>query len=201
MFYFNKALSVLGVLMEAAVAITITAVLGLLAWALLSAGVTLVCSDEAIWLKLLAGFETIVVATFTIAGVAVVVNSFQPYQYWDEWRAKLSAELTRTRPVRWANRGWFFLLLVLVGLCAASPAQAAQPQQVEVKPFTMQQERALVFYGACLVEAFGKAQTRGFVSNFMRQFGVQVQVACMEDANLISRDPTVAAVQGFLIGL
>lgn len=41
----------------------------------------------------------------------------------------------------------------------------------------------------------------GFWQSFLRQFGVQLQIAAMDRAGEISTNPAVAAFQGFLVGL
>jgi hypothetical protein len=40
-----------------------------------------------------------------------------------------------------------------------------------------------------------------FSKQFLKQWGVQMQVAVLDDADLLSRDPATSFVQGFLIGL
>jgi hypothetical protein len=68
------------------------------------------------------------------------------------------------------------------------------------------ERRVLAYSAGLLAEAMANATpayTPGsaFSKQFLKQFGVQMQVAVLEDADLISRDPALAFAQGFLIGL
>jgi hypothetical protein len=95
-----------------------------------------------------------------------------------------------------------------------TPVPAA-PEEVTVPAVTEEpvdfdkvtrQRRVLAYSAGLLCEAMANATSgytpgSAFSKSFLKQFGVQMQVAVLTDADLISHDPAVSFAQGFLIGL
>ena len=86
-----------------------------------------------------------------------------------------------------------------------APEENAQADEWEWEK-GVRQDRVLAYSGGLFLEALANATPAdtllsAFAKNFMKQAGVQIQVAVMEDANLVSRNPAVAFAQGFLVGL
>jgi hypothetical protein len=68
------------------------------------------------------------------------------------------------------------------------------------------ERRVLAYSAGLLCEAMANATSgytpgSAFSKSFLKQFGVQLQVAVLDDADLLARDPATGFVQGFLIGL
>lgn len=88
---------------------------------------------------------------------------------------------------------------------APEPAPAAEPDEPEWQK-RVRQDRVLVYAGGLFLEALANATPDylpwdAFQKQFLKQFGVQIQISVMHDAGLISRNPAVAFAQGFLVGL
>ena len=87
---------------------------------------------------------------------------------------------------------------------APVPAEIANPLVNWEK--RVKQDRVLIYSGGLLLEALANATpaytpASAFTKQFLKQAGVQLQVAILEDANLISHEPAIAFAQGFLVGL
>ena len=91
---------------------------------------------------------------------------------------------------------------------AVAPVEVTVPAVEPVIDYAKQaRERMVLAYSAGLLcEAMSNATSgytpgAAFSKSFLKQFGVQLQVAVLTDADLISRDPMLAFAQGFMIGL
>ncbi|WP_353208316.1 hypothetical protein [Sphingorhabdus sp.] len=91
----------------------------------------------------------------------------------------------------------------------AAPVEVTVPAAEEpVVDYAKQarQRMVLAYSAGLLCEAMSNATSgytpgAAFSKSFLKQFGVQLQVAVLTDADLISRDPALAFAQGFMIGL
>jgi hypothetical protein len=90
----------------------------------------------------------------------------------------------------------------------AAPVEVTVPAEAPVIDYTKQarQRMVLAYSAGLLAEALANATpayTPGssFSKSFLKQFGVQLQVAVLTDADQISHDPAISFAQGFLIGL
>jgi len=89
-----------------------------------------------------------------------------------------------------------------------APIEVTVPATEPVVDYAKQaRERMVLAYSAGLLcEAMSNATSGytpggAFSKSFLKQFGVQLQVAVLTDADLISHDPAISFAQGFLIGL
>jgi hypothetical protein len=87
----------------------------------------------------------------------------------------------------------------------AVPAEVVAPATVDYGKVT-RERRVLAYSAGLLAEAMANATSgytpgAAFSKSFLKQVGVQVQVAVLEDADFVSREPALAFAQGFLIGL
>ena len=90
----------------------------------------------------------------------------------------------------------------------AAPVEVTVPAEEPVIDYAKQarQMRVLAYSAGLLAEAMANATSgytpgAAFSKSFLKQFGVQMQVAVLTDADLISHNPAISFAQGFLIGL
>ena len=88
------------------------------------------------------------------------------------------------------------------------PEPAPEAVQAPATDFSKQarQIRVLAYSTGLLAEAMSNATSSytpgaAFCKSFLKQWGVQMQIAVLADADLLARDPAQAFVQGFMIGL
>lgn len=83
---------------------------------------------------------------------------------------------------------------------AAAMAVARAAEWEEERAQRRQAALGLMVVGQ-MAEGMGKAQPAGFKASFLRQFGVQLQVAALELTGGTYANPALATAQGFMIGL
>ena len=90
----------------------------------------------------------------------------------------------------------------------AVPVEVTVPAVEPVVDYAKQarQRMVLAYSAGLLCEAMSNATSgytpgAAFSKSFLKQFGIQLQVAVLTDADLISHDPALSFAQGFMIGL